>query len=79
MACWGLASITAAVRSTQARRQPGGLCTSPVRLGCWIVCGSVAMTRSTDRSWFHGDGTLDGSFGSVAKTCSTDRSLGEGR
>jgi len=79
MVCRGLASITAAVRSMQAWRQPDGLRTSSVRLGCWIVCGSVVTTRSTDRSWFRGDGALDGSLGSVAKTRSTDRSLGEGR
>ena len=58
-ACWRLASITVAVRSMQARWQPDGLHvsrrrfdvlrTSLVRLVCWIFCGSMATTHSTDR------------------------------
>jgi len=48
-------------RSTQARRWPDGLRVSRRQ----FVCGSVATTRSTDHSRFHGDNLLDGSLGGM--------------
>jgi len=43
----------------------GGSFAARWRLTQRIVCSSVATTRSTDRSRFHGDDSLDGSLGGM--------------